>query len=306
MYGRGLRVISTGRHSGTAPVLCAQSAAIPTFFERALDYEADRFYDGPVTSADREARVAGPGVRRDRRHEAVHRHAWIRAGGAWRAGVVVAWFRDGQQWCCWVQHDHPEGRPWPMFEMYVYDPQTIVPRDPWNSEPPSLARTARVPRVDREQRRQFVRHRTCVFGYARREHGPAMTVVYYVMGDDDELLVSTMAARGKARAVTRDKKVSLCVLDVTWPFTYLQVYGTAELDRDREFATDVLTRVVGLMAGEQVPQGRRPRIAQMAADEQRVVLRVRPYATFQTPPRHVSTMSDIDTLTHWTSTSMPW
>jgi hypothetical protein len=44
----------------------------------------------------------------------------------------------------------------------------------------------------------------------------------------------------------------------------------------------------------------------MARDEQRVVLRVRPYATFETPPRHVHAMSDIDTLTHFTSTSMPW
>ena len=51
--------------------------------------------------------------------------------------------------------------------------------------------------MDQQQRRQFVRdHRTCVFGYSRREHGPAMTVVYYVM-DGDDLLISTMAARGK-------------------------------------------------------------------------------------------------------------
>lgn len=78
--------------------------------------------------------------------------------------------------------------------MYVYDPETIMPRDPWNARPPSLAPPARVLKVDREQRRQFVRdHRTCVFGYARREHGPAMTVVYYVTGDDGELPVSTMA-----------------------------------------------------------------------------------------------------------------
>ncbi len=44
----------------------------------------------------------------------------------------------------------------------------------------------------------------------------------------------------------------------------------------------------------------------MAREEQRVVLRVTPYATFVTPPRHVHKMSDIDTLTHWTSASQPW
>jgi PPOX class probable F420-dependent enzyme len=160
--------------------------------------------------------------------------------------------------------------------------------------------------VNQEERRQFVRdHRTCIFGYARQAHGPAMTVVYYVM-DGDELLVSTMAERSKAKAVARDERVSLCVLDESWPLTYLQVYGNGVVERDRELAADVLTRVIGLMAGAEVPDNRRPQIVQMAEDEQRVVIRVRPYSTFETPPRHVHKMSDIDTLTHFTSTSLPW
>jgi PPOX class probable F420-dependent enzyme len=160
--------------------------------------------------------------------------------------------------------------------------------------------------VDQEQRRQFVRdHRICVFGYNRREHGPAMTVVYYLM-DGDDLLISSMAARSKPKAVDRDGRVSLCILDEQWPLGYLQVYGTAVVSRDRELAVDVLTRVIGVMAGEEVPESRRPQIEKMADDEDRVAIRVTPYATFETPPRHVYQMSDIDTLTHFTSTSMPW
>jgi PPOX class probable F420-dependent enzyme len=160
--------------------------------------------------------------------------------------------------------------------------------------------------VDQVQRQQFVRdHRTCIFGYGRREHGPAMTVVYYVM-DGDDMLISTMAAREKAKAVARDGRVSLCVLNEQWPLTYIQVYGRAVVEHDRTQATDVLTKVIGLMAGETVPDERRPQIEQMAEDERRVVIRVTPYATFETPPRHVWEMSDIDTLTHYTSTSMPW
>lgn len=161
--------------------------------------------------------------------------------------------------------------------------------------------------MNQEERRQFVRtHRTCIFGYSRKEHGPAMTVVYYLMGDDDELLISTMAARGKARAVQRDGRVSLCILDENWPPIYLQVYGNGVLDPDPDLAADVLTRVVGLMAGQEVPATRRPQIAEMARAEERVVIRFRPYATFETPPRHVYAMSDIDTLSHFTSKSMPW
>ncbi|HEY5358640.1 MAG TPA: TIGR03618 family F420-dependent PPOX class oxidoreductase [Streptosporangiaceae bacterium] len=160
--------------------------------------------------------------------------------------------------------------------------------------------------MDRDERRQFVRdHRTCVFGYARQADGPAMTIVYYVM-DGDDLLVSTMADRGKARAVQRDPHVSLCVLDEKWPPTYLQVYGTAVLDPDEEQAADLLRKVVELMAGQPVPAERHEQIAQMAREEKRVVLRVTPYATFATPPRHVNTMEDIDTLSHWTSSSQPW
>ena len=160
--------------------------------------------------------------------------------------------------------------------------------------------------MDPDKRRQFVRdHRTCVFGYSRRDHGPAMTVVYYVM-DGDDILISTMEARGKAKAVRRDPQVSLCILDEQWPPTYLQVYGTAVLERDEEQAADVLRQVVELMAGEEVPDERREQIAQLAREEQRVVLRVRPYATFATPPRHVTAMEDLDTLSHWTSASLPW
>jgi hypothetical protein len=106
--------------------------------------------------------------------------------------------------------------------------------------------------------------------------------------------------------VDRNGLVSLCILDEEWPLGYLQVYGTAVVSRDRALAIDVLTRVIGIMAGEDVPESRRPQIEQMVDDEHRVVIRVTPYATFETPPRHVYKMSDIDTLTHFTSTSMPW
>ena len=160
--------------------------------------------------------------------------------------------------------------------------------------------------MDRAERREFVRkHRTCVFGYNRKNDGPAMTVVYYVM-DGDDLLISTMAARSKVRAVRRSPKASLCVLDEKWPLTYLQVYGDATVEEDFDQAVDVLRQVIDLMAGEQMPASKLPEIERVAREENRVVIRFRPYATFATPPRHVYKPEDIDTLTHWTSTTMPW
>jgi PPOX class probable F420-dependent enzyme len=111
--------------------------------------------------------------------------------------------------------------------------------------------------MDRIERREFVRkHRTCIFGYNRRNDGPAMTVVYYVL-DGDDLLISTMAARAKALAVQRNPKVSLCILDEQWPVTYLQVYGDATLEEDFGQAVDVLRRVIGQAAGDRAdgPRG---------------------------------------------------
>ena len=158
-----------------------------------------------------------------------------------------------------------------------------------------------------EERRQFVRdHRTAIFGYNRRNHGPAMTVVYYLFESDDELLVSTMAERAKAKAVRRDPQVSLCVLDEQWPLTYLQVYGTATVDDDHDLAVDVLRRVLEVMAGTAMPGSTASDVERMVNDEQRVVVRFKPYATFATPPRHVHRVEDVATLTHWTSRSQPW
>src|ERR1700742_3066934 len=80
------------------------------------------------------------------------------------------------------------------------------------------------------ERRLFVQtHRTCVFGYGRQSDGPAMSIVYYVPADNDDLFVATMADRAKAKAVARNGKVSLCVLDEPWPSAYLQVYCDAEI-----------------------------------------------------------------------------
>ena len=157
------------------------------------------------------------------------------------------------------------------------------------------------------ERRTFVRtHRTCVFGYSRLHDGPAMSVVYYIPTDDDELLISTMAARGKARAVARDPKIGLCVLDERWPFTYLQVYADATVDHDPDLVVDVMMAVGGRMSGEPLGEQARPVVQAMAAEEQRVVMRCRPYATFAQPTRHLHSNHQADPITHWISATLPW
>jgi len=158
-----------------------------------------------------------------------------------------------------------------------------------------------------DERRQFVLdHRTAIFGYPRAEHGPAMSIVYY-SAEPDEIVVSTMAERAKAKAVARNPKVSLCVLDEQWPPSYLQVYCDAVLDTDFDFAVDVMMRIAGVMAGQPMSEDARPMVEEGARIEKRVALRLRPYATFYTPPKHVHSEADVGPgLLHQTSASVPW
>ena len=174
-----------------------------------------------------------------------------------------------------------------------------------------LAAEPLTPPTDRDmlpsERREFVlTHRTCVFGYGRQKDGPAMSVVYYIPTDSDELLVSTMRPRAKARAVDRNSKVSLCVLDERWPFSYLQVYCDARVDDDPDLVTDVMMAVGGRMSGDPLPEAARPVVTEMAKKEDRVVLRCRPYETFASPPRHLDSNDQEEKLTHWISGAVPW
>jgi Pyridoxamine 5'-phosphate oxidase len=160
------------------------------------------------------------------------------------------------------------------------------------------------------QRRQFVRdHRTAIFAYGRKSDGPAMTALYYVM-DGDDILISTMRARAKARAVQRNPKVSLCVLDESWPPTYLTVFCDASIDAtvndDLNAVVDLSLRIGAVMAGRELDDSLREHAAARVIKEDRVKLRLKPYATFMTPPRHASNESEFAKLTHWTSSTIPW
>jgi len=165
--------------------------------------------------------------------------------------------------------------------------------------------------MDREERKQFVRsHRTRVFGYNRRSDGPSMSIVYYLMDGADHLLVSTMAERGKAKAVRRNAKVAILVLDEKWPPTYVQLYCNgcidATMESDPERVIDSMMKLYGLMAGKPMPESARPHAAETARREQRLILRLRPYATFETPPRHVYKEQDAVGLSHGLGQLMPW
>ena len=132
-----------------------------------------------------------------------------------------------------------------------------------------------------------------------------MSIVYYIPDDNDDLLVATMAERAKAKAVARNGKVSLCVLDETWPFAYLQVYCDAVIERRRGNPDRRDDGGGGTHVGRASTSRATPRVKAVAEQEGRVLVRCRPYATFVTPPRHLHS-NEQQELTHWVSASMPW
>jgi hypothetical protein len=113
--------------------------------------------------------------------------------------------------------------------------------------------------VDAAERRDFVRnHWTAIFGYSRKNDGPSTTVVYYVT-DGEDILVSTTATRSKARAVARNSRASLSVLDESWPFACLTVYCNATVDAtvdsDLDAVASLYKRIFGTMLDRQFDDG---------------------------------------------------
>ena len=160
--------------------------------------------------------------------------------------------------------------------------------------------------MNQAQRREFVeKHRTCIFGFQRKQGPPSMSVVYYVV-DGDDLLISTMAARAKAKAVARTGEASVCVLDEKWPLTYLQVYGPAVIDEDFDTSVDVMMKVAEIMSGQPLPEAARPLVEAKAREEGRIVIRLKPQWTVYTPPVHLYAGDDGSKMQHGLAERMPW
>ena len=119
-----------------------------------------------------------------------------------------------------------------------------------------------------------------------------------------------MTERAKAKAVQRSRKVSLMVLDEKWPPTYVQLYCDASIDATMESdparVIDSMMSLYALMAGKPMPESARVNAAETAQREKRIVLRLKPYATFETPPRHVYREQDTAGLTHGLGQLLPW
>jgi hypothetical protein len=78
------------------------------------------------------------------------------------------------------------------------------------------------------------------------------------------------------------------------------------VDRDHDLVVDLMMAVAGRMSGEPLGDDARPVVEAMAAEEDRVAIRCRPYATFAQPPRHLHRNDQDEAITHWVSAAVPW
>jgi len=160
--------------------------------------------------------------------------------------------------------------------------------------------------MNQSQRREFVeKHRTCIFGFQRKHGPPSMSVVYYVV-DGDDLLISTMAERAKAKAIRRTREAAVCVLDEKWPLTYLQIYGPAAVEDDLQTTVDVMMKVAAIMSGQPLPEAARPIVEAKAREEHRVVFRLQPQWSVHTPPVHLNAGDDGSKMQHGLAERVAW
>ena len=57
-----------------------------------------------------------------------HAYIWVRVGGQWREGHIGKWVHDraADRWLIWGAYK--AGKPYSVWEWFVYDAETIRPR----------------------------------------------------------------------------------------------------------------------------------------------------------------------------------
>ncbi len=59
---------------------------------------------------------------------------WIRIGGAWRRGGVLAWVRVADQWHGWCRYEHPDAPVHGRHQWLRWDPRAFRLDDPTGRE----------------------------------------------------------------------------------------------------------------------------------------------------------------------------
>jgi PPOX class probable F420-dependent enzyme len=90
--------------------------------------------------------------------------------------------------------------------------------------------------------------RTGMLGFVAVDGRPLVAPIWFVV-DGDDLVFNTGADTAKARAISRDPRVAVCVDDPQPPYSFVQIQGVAALSDELEEVRTVATRAGGRYMG---------------------------------------------------------
>jgi PPOX class probable F420-dependent enzyme len=122
-----------------------------------------------------------------------------------------------------------------------------------------------------EKARAFLQElRFAVLATINQDGTPQLTTMWYLLEDDDTILMNTKVGRLKERNLRRDTRISICIED---GYDFLTINGTVEMIDDSEIAQWDIFRLSRRYHGE--AKARR-QMEEQFSKETRVSLRLKP------------------------------
>lgn len=122
-----------------------------------------------------------------------------------------------------------------------------------------------------EKARAFLREkRFAVLATLNSDGTPQLTTMWYLLENDDTILMNTRAGRLKERNMRRDPRISLCFED---GYNYLTIKGRVEMIDDPQISQRDIYRLSARYHGEEKAQRQ---MENQFSKEQRVTLRLIP------------------------------
>lgn len=122
-----------------------------------------------------------------------------------------------------------------------------------------------------EKARAFLREkRFAVLATLNSDGTPQLTTMWYLLENDDTILMNTRAGRLKERNMRRDPRISLCFED---GYNYLTIKGRVEMIDDPQISQRDIYRLSARYHGEEKAKRQ---MENQFSKEQRVTLRLIP------------------------------
>jgi len=118
--------------------------------------------------------------------------------------------------------------------------------------------------------------RTAKVAVTRKDGSPSVSPIWFVM-DGDELVFTTMNTSLKYKAIQRDPRVAVAVDDETFPYGFVSIRGTAQIEN---LTPEELFSWATKIAARYVPPERAEEFGRRNAVAEEVLVRIKPGQVF--------------------------